>query len=105
MGWLADRVARASAPRADVMYLSVLDASPAGHEDLRACTRVGAALASGSNPFTVVRPSILTEPDRGESRLAARLGYITRGDVAEILGRLTAAPLDRRVHAPDNRRR
>jgi len=121
--------AQVGAPEAGVVYLSALGASPTGNEYLKVRATVEAALARGSNPFTLVRPSFITGPDRVESRpgervgailadaagsmlrlvgrrgLAARLGSITGGDLAAILVGLAAAPLDRQVHELDDFRR
>ena len=122
-------VARAVSPEAGVIYLSALGASATGNEYLRVRAAVEAALLSGPNPFTVVRPSFVTGPDRSESRPAERIGAvmgdavaamlrmlgnrgraatlasITGPALARILVDLAAGPLDRRVHALDDFRR
>ena len=46
-------------------------ASCDGNECPRVRATVEAALVSGPNPFTVVRPSIVTLPDRGEMTITA----------------------------------
>jgi uncharacterized protein YbjT (DUF2867 family) len=118
-----------AAPEAGLIYLSALGASASGNEYLRVRATVEAALVSGSNPFTVVRPSFITGSDRGESRpgervgaalgdglcavlrvvgarrRAAKLASITGLELARILVALAAAPLDRRVHELDDFRR
>lgn len=122
-------VAKSASPEAGLIYLSALGASPTGNEYLRVRATVEAALLSGPNPFTVVRPSFITGPDRGESRPAERVGAflgdtvaallrvvgrrgraaklasITGPGLARILVELAVGPLDRRVHELDDFRR
>lgn len=126
---LAVAAARSVSPEIGFVYLSSLGASPTGNEYLRVRATVEAALVSGANPFTVVRPSFVTGPDRGEARLGERIGAlagdaacavlrafgarrvaarwasITGPSLATILVTLATAPLDRRVHELDDFRR
>jgi uncharacterized protein YbjT (DUF2867 family) len=121
--------ARTASPEAGLVYLSSLGASATGNEYLRVRATVEAALVAGPNPFTVVRPSFITGPDRGEvrpgeragamatdalcallrmvgsRRRAAKLASITGPDLAAILVELAALPLDGRVHELDDFRR
>jgi uncharacterized protein YbjT (DUF2867 family) len=121
--------ARVASPETGLVYLSALGASATGNEYLRVRATVEAALVTGPNPFTVVRPSFITGPDRDEARPAERVGAvvgdalcallrlvgsrrraaqwasITGADLAKILVELAAFPLDRRVHALDDFRR
>lgn len=121
--------ARTASPEAGLVYLSALGASSTGKKYLRVRATVEAALVSGPNPFTVVRPSFITGPDRGEPRpaeragalvgdavcallrlvgarrRAAKLASISGPELAKILLDLAAAPLDRRVHELDDFRR
>jgi uncharacterized protein YbjT (DUF2867 family) len=122
-------VARAASPEAGLVYLSALGASATGNEYLRVRATVEAALVTGPNPFTVVRPSFITGPDRDEARpaerigaalgdafcavlrllgmrrRAARLASISGEALAQVLVRVAAEPLDRRVHELDDFRR
>jgi uncharacterized protein YbjT (DUF2867 family) len=126
---LAVTAARSVSPEIGLVYLSALGASPTGNEYLRVRATVEAALVSGANPFTVVRPSFITGPDRGEARLGERIGAlvgdaacavlrtlgarrlaarwasITGPSLATILVTLATEPLDRRVHELDDFRR
>ena len=126
---LAIGTTRTASPEAGFVYLSALGASPTGNEYLRVRATVEAALVSGPNPFTVVRPSFITGSDRSESRpgervgalagdavcavlrrvgarrRAANLASITGPALAKILIELAAGPLDRRVHELDDFRR
>ena len=126
---LAVTAARSVSPEIGLVYLSALGASPTGNEYLRVRATVEAALVSGPNPFTVVRPSFITGPDRGEARLGERIGArvvdaacavlrvlgarrlaarwnsITGLSLAKILVTLATEPLDRRVHELDDFRR
>ena len=121
--------ARTASPEAGVIYLSALGASSTGNEYLRVRATVEAALVSGPNPFTVVRPSFITGSDRDESRpgerigavvgdavcavlrlvgsrrRAARLASITGAELAQLLVDLAGRPLDHRVHELDDFRR
>lgn len=121
--------ARTASPEAGVIYLSAFGASTTGIEYLRVRATVEAALVSGPNPFTVVRPNFIVGPDRAESRTgerigamlgdaiasvlrlvgsrrrAARLASITGSELAKILVELAGRPLDRRVHELDDFRR
>ena len=121
--------ARTASPEAGVIYLSALGASSTGNEYLRVRATVEAALVSGPNPFTVVRPSFITGSDRDESRpgerigavlgdavcavlrlvgsrrRAARLASITGAELAQLLVELAGRPLDHRVHELDDFRR
>ena len=123
---LAVHAAAAASPATGLVYLSSLGASPTGNEYLRVRATVEAALVHGPNPFTVVRPSFITGPDRGEARpgerigaflgdgasavlrtfgakrLAARWASITGAALAQLLVTLAATPLDRRVHELDD---
>ena len=123
---LAIEAARTASPAIGLVYLSALGASPSGNEYLRVRATVEAALVSGPNSFTVVRPSFITGPDRGEARPGERLGAlmgdagcavlrsvgarkraarwasITGQALAQILVTLAAMPLDRRVHELDD---
>jgi uncharacterized protein YbjT (DUF2867 family) len=118
--------ARTAAPEAGLVYLSALGASATGNEYLRVRATVEAALSSGPNPFTVVRPSFITGPDRSESRpverigaavgnslaavfrvagnrrRAAKLASISGPELASILVGLASEPLDGRVHELDD---
>jgi uncharacterized protein YbjT (DUF2867 family) len=118
--------ARTAAPETGLVYLSALGASATGNEYLRVRATVEAALSGGPNPFTVVRPSFITGPDRGESRpverigaflgnsltallrmggnrrRAAKLASISGPDLASILVGLASEPLDGRVHELDD---
>lgn len=80
--------ARSAAPEAGLVYLSALGASAGGNEYLRVRAAVEFALSSGLNPFTVVRPSFIARPDRGESRPAERMGAVLLDSVAVLLGLL-----------------
>lgn len=126
---LALGAARTASPEAGVIYLSALGASATGNEYLRVRATIEAALVSGPNPFTVVRPSFISGSDRAESRpgerfgavmgdavgavlrlmgsrrRAARLASITGADLAKILVELAGRPLDHRVHELDDFRR
>ncbi|MES3034997.1 MAG: NAD-dependent epimerase/dehydratase family protein [Gemmatimonadota bacterium] len=126
---LAVGASRVAAPEMGLVYLSSLGASATGNEYLRVRATVEAALVTGPNPFTVVRPSFITGTDRHEVRLgervgalvgdavcailrqagarrrAARWGSVTGPALARILVALAAAPLDRRVHELDDFRR
>jgi uncharacterized protein YbjT (DUF2867 family) len=126
---LAITAARTAAPGAGIVYLSALGASVTGNAYLRVRARIEAALLDGPNPFTVVRPSFVTGPDRDEARLGERLGAIvvdricqvlrvfggrrraarwasvTGPDLAQLLVALAAGPLDRQVHELDDLRR
>ncbi|MDZ7631876.1 MAG: NAD-dependent epimerase/dehydratase family protein [Gemmatimonadaceae bacterium] len=117
---------RVASPDTGLVYLSALGASATGNAYLRVRATVEAALVSGPNPFTVVRPSFITGPDREEARPvervgamagdalcallrlvgargpASRLASITGADLARILVELASGPLDRRVHALDD---
>lgn len=117
--------ARLASPAIGLLYLSSLGASPSGNEYLRVRATVEAALVTGPNPFTVVRPSFITGPDRDEARLGERIGAlvgdgacallrmfgarrraarwasITGPALAQILVTLAVTPLDRRVHELD----
>ncbi len=123
---LALTAARTASPATGLVYLSALGASASGNEYLRVRATVEAALVSGPNPFTVVRPSFITGPDRDEvrpgerigamvgdalcavlrlvggRRRAAKLASITGADLAKILVELASGPLDRRVHELDD---
>lgn len=120
---------RTASPETGLIYLSALGASANGNEYLRVRATVEAALVSGPNPFTVVRPSLITGSDRAESRpiesvsavvgdavcavlrlvgsrrRAARLASITGLELAKILVELAGKPLDRGVHELDDFRR
>ncbi len=126
---MALSAARTASPEAGLVYLSALGASATGNEYLRVRATVEAALVSGPNPFTVVRPSFITGNDRGEvrpgeragalvgdalcallrvvgaRRRAAKLASISGSELAKILLDLASAPLDRRVHELDDFRR
>jgi uncharacterized protein YbjT (DUF2867 family) len=126
---MALSAARTASPEAGLVYLSALGASATGNEYLRVRATVEAALVSGPNPFTVVRPSFITGNDRGERRLgeragaiigdalcavlrlvgarrrAAKLASISGPELAKILLALATDPLDRRVHELDDFRR
>ncbi len=126
---LAVTAARSVSPTIGLVYLSSLGASPTGNEYLRVRATIEAALVSGPNPFTVVRPSLITGPDRDEARLGERIGAlvgdaacavlrafgarglaarwasITGPSLAQILVTLATEPLDRRVHELDAFRR
>lgn len=126
---LAVGVAQTATPATGLIYLSALGASATGNVYLRVRATVEAALLSGPNPFTVVRPSFITGPDRAETRPAERVGEvfgdavaallrmvgnrrraatlasISGPDLARILVELAAGPLDRRVHELDDFRR
>ena len=80
--------ARSAAPEAGLVYLSALGASAGGNEYLNVRAAVEFALSSGLNPFTVVRPSFIVRPDRGESRPAERMGAVLLDSVAVLLGLL-----------------
>lgn len=121
--------ARTASPEAGLVYLSSLGASATGNEYLRVRATVEAALVTGPNPFTVVRPSFITGPDRDEARpaerigaalgdafcsvlrllgmrrRAARLASISGDALARVLVGVAAEPLDRRVHELDDFRR
>ncbi|HYW49144.1 MAG TPA: NAD-dependent epimerase/dehydratase family protein [Gemmatimonadaceae bacterium] len=123
---IAMNAARIASPATGLVYLSSLGASMTGNEYLRVRATVEAALASVPNPFTVVRPSVITGPDRGEARPVERLGAlavnatgvllrafgaqrraakwasISGKELAEILVALASQPLDRRVHELDD---
>ncbi len=123
---LAVDAARAVSPAIGHVYVSALGASASGNEYLRVRATVEAALVSGPNPFTVVRPSFITGPDRGEARTGERIGAllgdgacavlralgarkraarwasITGPALARLLVTLAAAPLDRCVHELDD---
>ena len=126
---LAVGVAKTATPETGLIYLSALGASATGNTYLRVRATVEAALLSGPNPFTVVRPSFITGPDRAEARPAERvsaafgdalaallrvigsrrraatLASISGPELARILVELAAGPLDRRVHELDDFRR
>jgi uncharacterized protein YbjT (DUF2867 family) len=126
---MALSAARTASPEAGLVYLSALGASATGNEYLRVRATVEAALVSGPNPFTVVRPSFITGNDRGERRpgeragaiigdalcavlrlvgarrRAAKLASISGPELAKILLALATDPLDRRVHELDDFRR
>jgi uncharacterized protein YbjT (DUF2867 family) len=126
---MAMTAARFATPSAGLVYLSSIGASAAGNEYLQVRATVEASLASGSLPWTVVRPSFITGDDRGELRVgerigamvvdaicvtlrlvgarrrAARLASITGPALARILVELSERdPLDRRVHELDELR-
>jgi uncharacterized protein YbjT (DUF2867 family) len=114
--------AAVACPTAGLVYLSAMGASPAGNEYLKVRAAVEARLAAGANPYTVIRPSFITGPDRGEARPGERWGAfgtdllagflravggrsfaasyrsITGEPLAQILWRVGSAPLDRRIH-------
>lgn len=118
-----------AAPAAGLLYLSALGASVTGNAYLRVRAAIEAALLNGPNPFTVVRPSFVTGPDRDEARLGERLGAmvvdgvcglvrlfggrrlaarwasVTGPELAAMLVALAGAPLDRKVHELDDLRR
>jgi uncharacterized protein YbjT (DUF2867 family) len=126
---MALSAARTASPGAGVVYLSALGASASGNEYLRVRATVEAALLTGPNPCTVVRPSFITGSDRREVRPGERLGAfvgdavcavlrsignrrraakwasITGQELARILVDLAAKPLDGRVHELDDFRR
>ena len=126
---LAVGAAKTATPETGLVYLSALGASATGNAYLRVRATVEAALLSGPNPFTVVRPSVITGPDRAEARPAERVGAafgdalaallrvigkrrraatlasIPGPDLARIFVELAAGPLDRRVHELDDFRR
>ena len=126
---LAVGAAKTATPETGLVYLSALGASATGNAYLRVRATVEAALLSGPNPFTVVRPSVITGPDRAEARPAERVGAafgdalaallrvigkrrraatlasISGPELARILVELAAGPLDRRVHELDDFRR
>jgi uncharacterized protein YbjT (DUF2867 family) len=126
---MAIDTARTASPEAGLVYLSALGASAAGNEYLRVRATIEATLAKGPNPFSVVRPSFVTGPDRSESRpaeraaavlvdaacavlravggrrRAAKLGSISGPALTDILVALAAAPLDCLVHELDDFRR
>jgi len=119
---LAIDAARTASPTTGLVYLSALGASASGNEYLRVRAAIEAVLSAGPNPFTVVRPSIITGPDRDEERIGERVGAvafdalcsllrvvgdrrraarwasITGPELADILVRLAGQPLDRRMH-------
>jgi len=123
---LALTAARTASPETGLVYLSALGASPTGNAYLQVRATIEAALATGPNRFTVVRPSFITGPDRDESRFgeragalagnavasvlrvfggrrrAARWASITGAELARILVELAASPLDNRVHELDD---
>ncbi|GJG85833.1 hypothetical protein tb265_10140 [Gemmatimonadetes bacterium T265] len=89
----AVRVAAAEAPR--FVYLSALGADAGSRNPyLAARGRFEAELRAGPLPWTVVRPSFITGPDRGESRPAERVGAAVvdalAAPVASLGGRRTA---------------
>ena len=126
---MALSAARTASPEAGLVYLSALGAAATGNEYLRVRATVEAALVSGPNPFTVVRPSFITGNDRDETRpgeragalvfdavcallrlvgarrRSAKLASISGPELAKILVDLATAPLDRRVHELDDFRR
>lgn len=104
-------------------------ASATGNDDRRVRATIEAKLSAGPNPFTVVRPRVITGPDRDEERIGERVGAlavdvlgtllhlvgsrrraarwaaITGPALAEILVSLAAQPLDRRAQELDHFRR
>lgn len=123
---MAINAARMASPDTGIVYLSSLGASLTGNEYLRVRATVEAALPTLPNPFTVVRPSFITGPDRGEVRRGERLGAkgadavsallrvagarrraarwasISGGALAALLVQLASRPLDGRVHELDD---
>ena len=123
---IAVNAARMASPQTGLIYLSSLGASMTGNEYLRVRATVEAALPTSLNPFTVVRPSFITGPDRGEvrrgerfgalgadavsallrvggaRRQAARWASISGSALAAILVQLASQPLDSRVHELDD---
>lgn len=62
-------------PQARFVYLSSLGVKEGTRNPyLAARARVEAALRSGSQPYTIARPSFITGPDRDESRPGERMG-------------------------------
>ena len=117
---------RSAAPEAGVIYLSAIGASPKANAYLRVRASIESELERGRNPFTIIRPSFITGPDRIELRPAERLGA-TLGDavlsvvrllggrrvasryssisgaaLAEILVRVAARQPDRSIHTLDD---
>lgn len=121
--------ARTASPDTGLVYLSALGASATGNEYLRVRASIEAMLEGGPNPYTVVRPSFITGPDReearpaerfgamagdalcallrlvGSRRRAARWGSISGAALSSILVRLAEQPLDLQVHELDDFRR
>jgi uncharacterized protein YbjT (DUF2867 family) len=126
---LAISAARIATPAAGLVYASALGASVTGNEYLRVRASIEATLLDGPSPFTVVRPSFVTGPDRDEARLAKRLGAtvvdgicsvlrlvggrrqaarwasVTGPALGEMLVPLATEPLDRQVLELDDLRR
>ncbi len=82
--------AEAAAPRARLVYLSSIGAGRAGAQGayLAARTRVEAALRASTQPFTILRPSFITGPDRPERRPAERLAAGLLGPALRLAGGL-----------------
>ncbi|HSJ10947.1 MAG TPA: NAD(P)H-binding protein, partial [Longimicrobiales bacterium] len=85
--------ARTAAPAARFVYLSSLGVGPrARGEYLKVRWRFEQELRASGQPWTIVRPSFITGPDRAETRRAERMGAaVVDGllGVAAVLGART----------------
>lgn len=87
----AARAAAGGGPPPRFVYLSALGADAGSRNAYLAVRgRFEAELRAGPLPWTVVRPSFITGPDRGESRPAERAGAAATDVLAGVVGALGA---------------
>lgn len=98
---LARAAARARGARRFV-YLSSLGASPlSANPYLRARGRAERAVMDSGMPWTIVRPSFITGPDREEPRPLERLAASLADTALDVAGRLGGRRLAERYHSID----
>jgi nucleoside-diphosphate-sugar epimerase len=91
------RATARACPQARFVYLSSVGVGPRARGDyLRVRWRLEQELQQSGVPWTVVRPSFITGPDRAESRPAERIGAVVSDVVLRIASLLGASGLRRR---------
>ncbi|MEZ4451330.1 MAG: NAD(P)H-binding protein [Nannocystaceae bacterium] len=84
------------------VYLSSLGAGPGARGAyLQARAQVEAALAESGLPYTVVRPSFITGPDREEDRIGERVGAAISDRVLSLVGALGGRQTQQRYRSTD----
>jgi uncharacterized protein YbjT (DUF2867 family) len=84
------------------VYLSALGAGPkASTAYMRARWEVEAALRAGGLPYTIVRPSFISGPDREERRLGERVGATVGDALLGVVGALGGAKIRDRFRSID----
>lgn len=92
--------ARAFSPEVRLVYLSALGASSRSANDyLRARGKAEEAVAQSGLPFAILRPAVITGPDRPESRTGERLAA-SLGDAAlSLVNHLGLRSLSQAYHS------